>query len=90
MRPLYLMREGVFIKNRVQNFLTVSNIMLSSVVSDTFGKSSSAILAHLLKHPEDQGFDFLPLLHGSMRKKKDEIALTIGGLRADDRISEAS
>jgi hypothetical protein len=27
-------------KNRVQNSLTVSNIMLSSVVSDTFGKSS--------------------------------------------------
>lgn len=66
-------------KNRVQNSLTVSNIMLSSVVSDTFGKSSSAILAHLLKHPEDQDFDFLPLLHGSMRKKKNEIALAIDG-----------
>jgi len=66
-------------KNRVQNSLTVSNIMLSSVVSDTFGKSSSAILAHLLKHPGDQDFDFLPLLHGSMRKKKDEIALAIDG-----------
>jgi len=66
-------------KNRVQNSLTVSNIMLSSVVSDTFGKSSSAILAHLLKHPDDQDFDFLPLLHGSMLKKKDEIALAIDG-----------
>jgi len=66
-------------KNRVQNSLTVSNIMLSSVVSDTFGKSSSAILSHLLKHPEDQDFDFLPLLHGSMRKKKNEIALAIDG-----------
>jgi len=31
-------------KNRVQNSLTVSNIMLSSVVSDTFGKSALAIL----------------------------------------------
>ena len=66
-------------KNRVQNSLTVSNIMLSSVVSDTFGKSSSAILSHLLKHPEDQDFDFLPLLHGSMRKKENEIALAIDG-----------
>lgn len=77
-------------KNRVQNSLTVSNIMLSSVVSDTFGKSSSAILAHLLKHPEDQGFDFLPLLHGSMRKKKDEVALAIDGTLSDvqaDKIS---
>ncbi|NLI93123.1 MAG: IS110 family transposase [Peptococcaceae bacterium] len=66
-------------KNRVQNSLTVSNIMLSSVVSDTFGKSSLAILSHLLKHPDDQDFDFRPLLHGSMLKKQDEIALAIDG-----------
>jgi len=66
-------------KNRVQNSLTVSNIMLSSVVSDTFGKSSSAILSHLLKHPDDKDFDFRPLLHGSMLKKQDDIALAIDG-----------
>jgi transposase len=66
-------------KNRVQNSLTVSNIMLSSVVSDTFGKSASAILSHLLKHPDDQDFDFRPLLHGSMLKKQDDIALAIDG-----------
>jgi len=66
-------------KNRVQDSLTVSNIMLASVVSDTFGKSSSAILRHLLKHPDDQDFDFRPLLHGSMLKKQDEIALAIDG-----------
>jgi transposase len=66
-------------KNRIQNSLTVSNIMLSSVVSDTFGKSSSAILSHLLKHPDDKDFDFLPLLHGSMLKKQAEIALAIDG-----------
>jgi hypothetical protein len=66
-------------KNRVQNSLTVSNIMLSSVVSNTFGKSASAILQHLLKHPGDQDFDFRPLLHGSMLKKQDEIALAIDG-----------
>lgn len=66
-------------KNRVQNSLTVSNIMLSSVVSDTFGKSASAILSHLLKHPNDKDFDFRPLLHGSMLKKQDDIALAIDG-----------
>jgi transposase len=66
-------------KNRVQNSLTVSNIMISSVVSDTFGKSSMAILSHLLKNPEDKDFDFLPLIHGSMLKKKDDIALAIDG-----------
>jgi transposase len=66
-------------KNRVQNSLMVSNIMLSNVVSDTFGKSASAILRHLLKHPGDQDFDFRPLLHGSMLKKQDDIALAIDG-----------
>jgi transposase len=66
-------------KNRVQDSLTVSNIMLSSVVSDTFGKSSSAIIQHLLTHPGDRGFDFRPLLHGSMLKKQDDIALAIDG-----------
>jgi transposase len=50
-------------KNRVQNSLTVSNIMLSSVVSDTFGKSSSNILNHLLENPDDKDFDLLPLIH---------------------------
>ncbi len=35
-------------KNRLQNSLTVSNIMISSVVSDTFGKSSSAIIKYAM------------------------------------------
>jgi len=66
-------------KNRVQDSLTVSNIMLSNVVSDTFGKSSSAIIQHLIKHPGDRNFDFRPLIHGSMLKKQDDIALAIDG-----------
>lgn len=67
-------------KNRVQNSLTVSNIMLASVVSDTFGKSASAILDHLLDHPGDRGFDFRRFLHRSMIGKADDIALAIDGL----------
>ena len=65
--------------NRVQNSLTVSNIMLASVVSDTFGKSASAILEHLLEQPDDQDFDFQRLLHRSMLSKADDIALAIDG-----------
>jgi len=53
--------------------------MLSSVVSDTFGKSALAILLHLLKHPDNKDYDFRPLLHGSMLKKQDDIALAIDG-----------
>jgi transposase len=67
-------------KNRVQNSLTVSNIMLSSVVSDTFGKSASAIIDHLLDHPGDREFDFQRFLHRSMFNKADDIALAIDGL----------
>lgn len=35
-------------KNRFQNSLTVSNIVLSSVLSDTFGKSTTAIVDYIL------------------------------------------
>lgn len=67
-------------KNRLQNSLTVSNIQLASVVSDTFGKSSLSIISHLLEHPGDPSFDFLPHLHGSMRKYEEQIALAIDGV----------
>ena len=40
-------------KNRLQNCLTVSNIQLGNVVSDTFGKSAQAILDKLLENPTD-------------------------------------
>jgi transposase len=37
------------------------------------------VWAATLKHPDDQDFDFRPLLHGSMLKKQDDIALAIDG-----------
>ncbi|MFS1511141.1 IS110 family transposase [Chengkuizengella sp. SCS-71B] len=45
-------------KNRIQNSLTVSNIMISSVVSDTFGVSSMKIINHLLENPHCEGFRY--------------------------------
>ena len=47
-------------KNRLQNCLTVSNIQLASVVSDTFGKSSQRILDKILENPDDTSFDIEP------------------------------
>ena len=44
-------------KNRLQNCLTVSNIQLGNVVSDTFGKSAQAILNKILENPDDTSFD---------------------------------
>lgn len=66
-------------KNRAQNCLTVSGIQLASVVSDVFGKSASAITAHLLEHPNDKDFDFKPLLQKSLRQKAEDIGLAIDG-----------
>ena len=48
LRKLFRYRQKLIVhrnneKNRLQNSLTVSNIALASVVSDTFGKSSSAL-----------------------------------------------
>lgn len=66
-------------KNRLQNCLTVSNIQLASVVSDTFGKSSQKILDKILENPEDTSFDIEPLIHGSMKSKLPELELAIQG-----------
>jgi transposase len=67
-------------KARTQNCLTVSNIQISNVVSDTFGKSSMAIIDHILENPLDTNFDVTPLIHGSMLKKVPDLQLAIDGL----------
>jgi transposase len=66
-------------KNRIQNSLTVSNIMISSVVSDTFGVSSMRIIQHMLDHPDDADFDISSMLHGSMKNKSETIVKSIHG-----------
>jgi len=66
-------------KNRLQNCLTVSNIQLASVVSDTFGKSSQNILDKILENPLDTSFDIEPLIHGSMKGKIPELELAVDG-----------
>jgi transposase len=66
-------------KNRFQNCLTVSNIQLGNIVSDTFGKSSQNIIEKILENPLDTSFDIEPLIHGSMKKKLPEIELAIDG-----------
>lgn len=67
-------------KNRLQNSLTVSNIQLGNVVSDTFGKSSMNIIDKLLDNPLDTSFDIEPLIHGSLKGKLLELELAIDGL----------
>jgi transposase len=71
-------------KNRLQNSLTVSNIQLGSVVSDTFGKSAMNIIDKLLDDPTGT-FELEPLIHGSMKGKLPELALAIDGLIAPEQ-----
>ena len=66
-------------KNRAQNCLTVSNNMLSSVVSDTFGKCARSIIAKLLENPEDTEFDVAPLMHGRMKATPEDVTRAIQG-----------
>ena len=72
-------------KNRLQNSLTVSNIQLGNVVSDTFGKSSMNIINQLLENPLDHSFDIQSLIHGSMKNKLPELELAIDGLITPER-----
>jgi len=66
-------------KNRFQNSLTVSNIQLGNIVSDTFGKSSMNIIGKLLEDPTNTNFDMKPLIHGSMDHKIPELQLAVDG-----------
>jgi transposase len=66
-------------KNRIQNSLTVSNIMISNVVSDTFGVSSMKIIKHILENPMDKEFDVSSLLHKSMKCNTESIIKSING-----------
>lgn len=66
-------------KNRLQNCLTVSNIQLGNVVSNTFGKSSMMIIDKILENPLDTSFDLEPLVHRSLHKKLPELQLAIDG-----------
>ncbi len=65
-------------KNRVQKILEDANIKLSSVVSDTFGVSATAIIEALLKE-ELTIEEMTGLARGKLKKKKDAIREALVG-----------
>ncbi|WP_458785308.1 IS110 family RNA-guided transposase, partial [Vallitalea sediminicola] len=75
-------------KNRMQNALTVSNITLSSVVSDTFGKSSSDIIEYILTCDVFSPEHCKSLLKKKLKDKADDVIQSIIGydLRSDQSI----
>lgn len=66
-------------KNRLQNSLTVSNIALASVVSDSFGKSASSIVEYILTCDTFNPEHCKALLHNKLKEKADEIVQSIIG-----------
>jgi len=65
-------------KNRLQNSLTVSNIALSSVLSDTLGVSGRRIIDAILEKPIDE-IDLPALIHGRLKNKLSDLELAIDG-----------
>jgi transposase len=65
-------------KNRIQKILEDANIKLSSVVSDTFGVSGSAIIEALLRG-ELTTEEMSNLARGKLKKKKDVIRASLVG-----------
>lgn len=65
-------------KNRLQNSLTVSNIALSSVLSDTLGISGSRIIDAILEKPIEE-IDLPALIHGRLKNKLSDLELAIDG-----------
>lgn len=69
-------------KNRLQNVLEDANIKLSSVVSDVFGKSGSAMVKALIEGQTDPKL-LADLAKGSLVKKKELLIKALNGRVTD-------
>lgn len=61
-------------KNRYQNSLTWSNLQISSVVSDVFGKSAQAIITSILESPDELP-NIEELMHKRMKATVEDLTL---------------
>ncbi len=61
-------------KNRFQNSLTVSNIMISNILTDTFGKTSKSILELILSKEDNVTLEEItPLLRKNLNASPEQI-----------------
>lgn len=65
--------KSVMKKNCLQNGLTVLNIQVGKIVSNTFVKSAQAILDKLLENFTNTSFDLNPLIYKRSKKKSTEL-----------------
>jgi transposase len=75
-------------KNRLQNSLTVCNIMLSNVVSDTFGLSSRKIIEALLNGEDLSPDNLREFVHGKLHKKIPDLQEALNGKLTEHQISK--
>lgn len=66
-------------KNRYQNCLTVSNIGLGSVLTDSLGKTARGIAEHLASGGGTSKEEILPLVKGAARRKSEKILDAVRG-----------
>lgn len=66
-------------KNRFQNSLTVSNIQLSSVFTDVFGKTSQDIIKVILNNPNVTLEDIKPYLRKNLKSSPEDILKSVDG-----------
>jgi transposase len=66
-------------KNRIEKFLQSTGFKLSTLMTDVFGVSGREILDRLARYGAIASFEVEMLLHGSLLKKKAEIAVATSG-----------
>jgi len=67
-------------KNRFQNSLTMSNIQIANIVSDTFGKSAQSVLSLILSKKDTVTIEEItPLLHKRMKASPQDVLDSIQG-----------
>ena len=77
-------------KNRFQNSLTVSNIQIANVLTDTFGKTAQSILTSVLENPNITLDDIRPLLRKNIKSTPEEIYKAIDGNFSEYQSSKMS
>lgn len=70
--------------NRARNCLTVSNLKLDDVFSNIFGKSASAIINHILEHPNEP-FDVSEFVDGRCKAPIENIQAAVDGVMCGEQ-----
>ena len=75
-------------KNRFQNSLTVSNVQISNVLTDVFGKTSQSILKLMLEKPVINLDDITPMLRKNLKSTPADILKSIDGNFSEPQTSK--